>query len=150
MLTRYRTQSHDRIFNPEALIPPRPTISNFQWVSGTQYITPSDLDILIGGPDRPPSKRQIQQARADEAARRAGQRDAVNQSAANMKPGEQEGYWAWAQRNINERTEKLGIMGDNMDHLQQNSSGFADDVGKFVQKQKRGLVMGAVKSKFGL
>ena len=40
------TRSQDRIFNPELLIPPRPTISNFQWVSGTQYITPSDIDIL--------------------------------------------------------------------------------------------------------
>ena len=146
----HRLKNADRIFNPDALIPARPTISNFQWVSGTQYITPSDLDILIGGPDRPPSKRQLQQARVDEANRRDAQRANVNNAAANMHGNQTEGYLAWAQRNITQRTEKLGIMGENMDNLQKNSSGFADDVNKFVSKQKRGLVMGAVKSKFGL
>ena len=39
-------KSQDRLFNPEALIPPRPTISNMQWVSGTQFITPADMDVL--------------------------------------------------------------------------------------------------------
>lgn len=39
-------QSQDKLFDPQLLIPPRPTISNFQWVSGTQYITPSDMDVL--------------------------------------------------------------------------------------------------------
>lgn len=36
-----------------------------------------------------------------------------------------------------------------MDSLQTNSAGWAEDVGKFVQKQKRGVVTGLVKSKFG-
>lgn len=32
--------------NPDLLIPPRPTISNIQWISGTQYVTPADMDLL--------------------------------------------------------------------------------------------------------
>ena len=40
------TRSLDKIFNAEALIPPRPTISNMQWLSGTSYITPVDMDKL--------------------------------------------------------------------------------------------------------
>jgi hypothetical protein len=60
--TLHRRQ--DRLFNPERLIPPRPTISNVQWLTGTQHVTPLDMDILIGGPDRPPSKRMIAQARS--------------------------------------------------------------------------------------
>jgi WD40 repeat protein len=39
-------QSRDTLMNPELLIPPRPTISNMQWISGTQYVTPSDMDLL--------------------------------------------------------------------------------------------------------
>ena len=39
-------KSQDRLFNPTALIPPRPTISNLQWIAGTQYLTPDDLDLL--------------------------------------------------------------------------------------------------------
>jgi hypothetical protein len=31
-----------------------------------------------------------------------------------------------------------------MDHLQENSSGWADDVDKFVSKQKRNLVVGGI------
>ena len=41
-----RTRSLDQLLNPEAIIPPRPTISNLQWISGTQYITPSDMDLI--------------------------------------------------------------------------------------------------------
>ncbi|KAK8222124.1 Lethal(2) giant larvae sro7 [Zalaria obscura] len=138
-------KSQDRLFNPDALIPPRPTISNLQWISGTQYITPADMDVLIGGPDRPPSKRMIAQAKADELeARRAAVKGASGSAASEVGQGQggQEGYYAWMQRQITERTEKLGIMGDRMDELESNSSGWADDVSKFVQRQKRNAVMG--------
>jgi syntaxin-binding protein 5 len=134
-------RSKDLLFNPEALIPPRPTISNLQWVSGIQYVTPADMDILIGGPDRPPSKRMVAQARADEAAaRQAGRAGATG--GAGAAGGQEEGYWAYMTRQINERTEKLGIMSENVNKLEESSSGWADDVGKFVNQQKKNLVMG--------
>ncbi|KAF2122524.1 lethal giant larvae like, C-terminal-domain-containing protein [Lophiotrema nucula] len=150
-------QNRDTLINPELLIPPRPTISNLQWISGTQMVTPADMDLLIGGPDRPPSKRMLAQARSDEASRR---RDARPHSGAAgtsstagpaypTSPPADEGWGAWASRQLNERTEKLNLVGDSMDNLQQNSAGWAEDVNKFVAKQKRGLVMGAVKGKFG-
>jgi len=149
MISRNRTK--DTLWNPDLPIPPRPTISNLQWISGTQYITPADLDLLIGGPDRPPSKRMLAQARQDEVARRQAARGGTGASSSTAATGgEAEGWGAYMQRQINERTEKLNIMGDSMNRLEGNSSGWADDVSKYVQKQKRGLVMGAVKSRFGL
>ena len=57
-------------------------------------------------------------------------------------PPTDEGWGAWASRQFNERTEKLGQAGESMNSLQQNSAGWANDVNKFVAKQKRGLVMG--------
>ena len=39
-------QTRDTLLNPQLLIPPRPTISNLQWISGTQYVTPADMDLL--------------------------------------------------------------------------------------------------------
>jgi hypothetical protein len=39
-------RTKDTLINPELLIPPRPTISNMQWISGTQYVTPADMDLL--------------------------------------------------------------------------------------------------------
>ncbi|KAK5240005.1 Lethal(2) giant larvae sro7, partial [Cryomyces antarcticus] len=87
-------RSHDSLFNPQLPIPPRPTISNLQWISGTQYITPRDMDLLIGGPDRPPSKRMIAQARNDEQQRRSQNRGAASSSATGAAvPPQDEGYW---------------------------------------------------------
>ena len=101
--------SQDKLFNPEALIPPRPTISNLQWIAGTQYVSPTDLDLLIGGPDRPPSKRMMAAA-AEEARRGGGQSRAGTASS-------QEGWGEYMTRQLNERTEKLGIMGDSVERV---------------------------------
>ncbi|TKA46338.1 hypothetical protein B0A55_13468, partial [Friedmanniomyces simplex] len=147
-------KSQDRLFNPQALIPPRPTISTVQWVTGTQYITPADMDLLISGPDRPPSKRMLAQHAAEaEQTRRAGRAGANKQAAAAAGAAgdsSEEGYWAYMQRQVQERTEKLGLVGDNMENLEQNSASWAEEASKFVGKQKRGLATGLIKAKFGL
>ena len=39
-------RTRDMLFNPERVVPPRPTISNFQWLAGQQYITPEELHLL--------------------------------------------------------------------------------------------------------
>ncbi|KID98211.1 Lethal giant larvae (Lgl)-like protein, partial [Metarhizium majus ARSEF 297] len=128
-------QSPDTLINPELQCPPRPTISNMQWISGTQYVSPLDLDLLVGGPDRPPSKRMQEAAAAE---RRAGAGGLASQ----------ESWGAYLTRQVNERTERLGVVNEGMDSLQQQSQGWADDVTKFVNQQKRNLVMGSIKSKF--
>ncbi|RAL60000.1 hypothetical protein DID88_000626 [Monilinia fructigena] len=134
-------KSQDKLFNPEALIPSRPTISNLQWISGTQYVSPTDLDLLIGGPDRPPSKRMLA-ASAEEERLARGAGDGAGPS------GSQEGWGDYMTRQLNERTEKLNIMGDNMDKVQENSAGWADDVSKYVNKQKRGMLLGGITGKW--
>ncbi|KAI9870075.1 MAG: hypothetical protein M1830_004715, partial [Pleopsidium flavum] len=119
------SRSLDKLFNVQALVPPRPTISNLQWISGTQHVSPADMDILIGGPERPPSKRMIEQMRSEEHQRRiTGRPTPTTPPAAG---GQDEGYWAYMQRQVQERTERLGIMGDSMDKLEENSSGWAND-----------------------
>ncbi|KAF2433713.1 hypothetical protein EJ08DRAFT_694198 [Tothia fuscella] len=140
-------RSKDVLFNPDLPIPPRPTISNFQWVSGTQYVTPMDMDLLIGGPDRPPSKRMMDQARSDQVQAKQQARAGGGPAAAQ---GQQEGYWDYMQRQMAERTEKLNLMGDSVDKLGEASAGWADAAGKFVQQQKKNMIMGAVKGRFGL
>ncbi|KHN93813.1 Lethal giant larvae (Lgl)-lik [Metarhizium album ARSEF 1941] len=128
-------QSPDILINPELRCPPRPTISNMQWISGTQYVSPLDLDLLVGGPDRPPSQRMLDAAAAEKRAGAAG-------------TANQESWTAYLSRQVNERTERLGVVNEGMDSLQQQSQGWADDVTKFMNQQKRNLVMGSIKSKF--
>lgn len=145
-----RHRSQDRIFDPTKLIPPRPTISNFQWISGSQYITPTDLDLLISGPDRPPSKRMLAQARNDEAARRSEALSSRTASAETRAAAQSSETWAaYMQRQVTERTQNISLMGDRMESLETNSAGWADDVNQFVSRQKKNLIMGAVKHKFG-
>jgi hypothetical protein len=36
----------DTLYNPNTPVPARPTISNVQWISGTQYVTAADVDLL--------------------------------------------------------------------------------------------------------
>lgn len=136
--------SHDRLFNPQALVPPRPTISNLQWISGTQYVSPTDLDLLIGGPDRPPSKRMMDAAAAEDRQARLGS-PGSSRPPATQSP---EGWGEYMTRQLNERTEKLNIVGDSMDKAQENSQGWADDVSKFVSKQKRNVVLGGITGKW--
>lgn len=81
--------------------------------------------------------------RADEAAAAAA---GVPQAGGS---GSNETYWAYMQRQVAERTEKLNLMGDNMDRLEENSSGFVDDVNRFVGKQKKKAALGMLGSKFG-
>lgn len=135
-------QSPDTLINPALECPPRPTISNLQWISGTQHVSPLDLDLLVGGADRPPSKRMLEAAAAEQRATRAGD----SSSAAGSS--QQEGWGDYLTRQLNERTERLNMMGDGMNTLQEQSAGWAEDVNKFMGKQKRNMVLGGLKSKF--
>lgn len=136
-------QSPDTLINPKLECPPRPTISNLQWISGTQYVSPLDLDLLVGGADRPPSKRMLDAAAAEKRAARSGE-----PAPSTAAGGSNEGWGDYLTRQLNERTEKLNIMGDSMDGLQQQSQGWATDVNKYISKQKRSFVMGSIKNKF--
>ena len=101
--------------------------------------------IVVGGPDRPPSKRMIEQMRSEEQQRQQEQRTVNRGTSSSATSGrEEEGYWAYMQRQVQERTENLGIMGDNMEKLEENSSGWANDVNKFIGQQKRKMVLGGV------
>jgi len=134
----------DLLINPEIVIPPRPTISNLQWISGTQYVSPTDLDILIGGPDRPPSKRMLEATAAEQRAARQG--GGASSSAAGG--GAQEGWGQYFSRQLAERTDKLNIVDDTMDSLTKGSQGLADEMSKFVKQQKKNMLLGGIKGKF--
>lgn len=46
-------RSMDKMFNPEIVPPPRPTISNIQWLASSSYMAPADLDKLSKWPLSP-------------------------------------------------------------------------------------------------
>lgn len=102
-----------------------------------------DLENPVGGVDRPPSKRMIEQMRLDEQANRLSSRQTpVSSSAGASSSQSQEGYWAYMQRQVQERTENLNFMGDSIDKAEDSSARWANDVNKFVSRQKKKAVMG--------
>jgi hypothetical protein len=141
--------STDRLYDGTKVAPPRPTISNLQWIAGTQYITPSDMDILIGGADRPPSKRMMADMRAAQEAEFERQREAARTGRAAKPDPSQETYWAYMQRQIQERTENLGLAENSLDRAAESSESWSDGVDKFVAKQKKAVALGFIGSKFG-
>lgn len=82
----------------------------------------------------------IEQMRAEEQQQRLPGRQLPSSSSA--AGGQDEGYWAYMQRQVQERTEKLGVMGDSMDKLEENSSSWANDVSKYVSQQKKKVLLG--------
>jgi syntaxin-binding protein 5 len=52
------------------------------------------------------------------------------------------GYWNYVQKQLAERTQKLGSVNDGMDSLEQTTSNWLGDVNKFVSQQKRNAVTG--------
>lgn len=97
---------------------------------------------LVGGPDRPPSKRMLEQIRQQEQERQAAERGSRSRQTSSPTQESQEGYWSYMQRQVQERTERLNIMGDSMDRLEENSSGFASDVNKYIKNQKKKAILG--------
>jgi syntaxin-binding protein 5 len=82
----------------------------------------------------------MEQMRSEEAQRRTAE---LSPGAPSDASGSKdEGYWAYMQRQVQERTERLNFMGESMDKLEETSAGWADDVGKFVSQQKKKAVMG--------
>ncbi|KAH8668447.1 lethal giant larvae like, C-terminal-domain-containing protein [Xylariales sp. PMI_506] len=136
----------DVLINPGLQIPPRPVISNVQWLSGTQYITPTDLDLLIGGPDRPASKRMLAATAAEQRALGAG--PSSPGSGVYQQAQATEGWGEYLTRQLNERTEKLNLVNDSMDNAADASQKFAEDASKWVSDQKRKMLFGSITSKF--
>ena len=81
----------------------------------------------------------LEQMRAEDQAQRAAGR--ADPSSSSPAPGS-EGYWAYMQRQVQERTQNLNIMGDSMDRMEDNSAKWGDDVSKFVGRTKKKVVMG--------
>ncbi|KAL5606797.1 hypothetical protein BROUX41_003177 [Berkeleyomyces rouxiae] len=143
-------KSLDTILNPDLETPQRPTISNLQWMAGTQYVSPADFDLLLGGPDRPPSKRMLAAtAEAERLDSSHGTSPAQTQPArVGAAAQQQEGWGEYLTRQLNERTERLNILDNGAGGLADQSTSWAEDANKYVNKQKKNMFLAGLKGKF--
>lgn len=113
-----KVQPKDILHNPEIPIPQRPTISSLQWIKGTTHITATDFDTLIGGPNRPESKRAI----------------AMAQQRSNAASNSAAGVFANMTNAFNQRTQNLSNIQDNMQHLSDTTNEFKKAAGQMNKK----------------
>lgn len=78
----------------------------------------------------------------DQERRRLAREGRTGSNLSQASTGSQEGYWSYMTRQVQERTERLGIAGESMDRLEENSSNWARDVNKYVQNQKKKAILG--------
>lgn len=78
----------------------------------------------------------------DQERRRLAREGRTGSNLSQASTGSQEGYWSYMSRQVQERTERLGIAGESLDRLEENSSNWARDVNKYVQNQKKKAILG--------
>lgn len=84
----------------------------------------------------------VEQMRLEEQERQKAIREGRTPTGPARQNTDEEGYFAYMQRQMTERTQNLSFANDNMDRLEETSSGWARDVNKYVQNQKKKAVLG--------
>jgi syntaxin-binding protein 5 len=84
----------------------------------------------------------LAQARADTMQQRAVAAPSSSRTAA-LASEQDQGYWQYMQKQLSERTEKLGSVNDGMNSLEQTTGNWLGDVNKFVNQQKKNAVTGS-------
>lgn len=74
--------------------------------------------------------------------RKAAREERKHQNLQTPRNNQNAYYWDGLRHQLDERTERLGITGDSMDRLEENSSNFVNDVNKFISTQKRRAALG--------
>jgi syntaxin-binding protein 5 len=154
---------NDALYDALKTVPARPTISNIQWIMGTQYLSPADLNLLsnspirwrhtdgsiVGGPDRPLSKSQAaqqyaqdrQRALVERAARRSNTADSQTSSAS------QQGVFAQMSQAMNERGVRLEGVQETFNSIGETTSEWFNSLSKAAEDQKRKALFSSVTGK---
>ncbi|KAI5817520.1 lethal giant larvae like, C-terminal-domain-containing protein [Pyronema omphalodes] len=118
----------DVLYNPDTPPIQRPTISNLQWVTGTQFVSIEDLNVIIGGVNRPEKLTPAQ--------------------VAEVQASSSTGVFSDLAKRINERGEKLQGVEDSFDSLTNSAMGLSDAVSKYVGQQKKKALIGGITGKW--
>jgi len=152
----------DALYDAMKNVPLRPTISNLQWIMGTQYISAADLDLLsifassylltivVGGPDRPLSKSQAAQQYAQERQRALAERSVQRSNTASPQADATatQGVFAQMQHSLSERGERLGSLQDRFDEIGEATSEWFSGLSKSAESQKRKMLFSSVAGKY--
>ncbi|KAK7207000.1 lethal giant larvae like, C-terminal-domain-containing protein [Myxozyma melibiosi] len=160
----------DALYDVMKVQPPRPTISNLQWMSGVRYISPEDFDLLIGGPHRPRSQREMEEERARREQQRLAATQKIYHAPTASQPNRVASFFtgnasgsggAGGSRSVgrggaygnmsdavDERGEGLGYVQSQFAKLEEASSDYVKNLSDFLNEQKKSAATSYLKSKF--
>lgn len=126
----------DILYDAMKIMPPRPTISTIQWLKGRPVATVDDVDELLGGPRRPPSKFMIEQEQAQNEQRRLVEEKTKRQARTNS---------------YNKNNYGGGIMNSissTLDNLEESTNQYFNTLNETVKDGQNSMLKSALKNKF--
>ena len=137
---------------------PRPTISNWTWVTGTQWVQVADLDLLITGGIRPLSKRALERHAASQRQQALLDRESAAADKARLQSARNVGgYDRTSGRNAfgdmqqggQERGERVSHVSDVFDNISKASGEWLTEIDKMTSNAKKSAGKAALKSFLG-
>lgn len=133
----------DLLYDALKQIPARPTISTLQWIKGTPVAKIEDIDDLIGGPRRPPSKFMVAQQQADNEQRRLIEEKArQDERKARQRGGS--GY----NDGGNEEGGFFSGMSKTFDSIEEGTNEYLNSLSGVADQGKSSILKSAFKAKF--
>ncbi|KAG5518344.1 hypothetical protein PMAC_003141 [Pneumocystis sp. 'macacae'] len=131
-------------------IPQRPTISTWEWIIGTNYITIPELDLLIGGPNRPLPKKLLdsltEQRLKDKVKKKTSSVDEQDRFQSSTS------LFTQTTENIRERGKKIFGIEEKLNSLESSSISLLKSIQDYAGQQKSAIrkqaLKGTIKSFF--
>ncbi|KAG5438736.1 hypothetical protein PCANB_002456 [Pneumocystis canis] len=135
--------SNGILYDHSKKAPPRPTISTWEWVLGTKYITIAELDLLIGGPNRPLPKKSI-----DFLEQESTNKTKKKMVSADQKKDYQENLgnvFTQTAESICERGKKILGIEEKLQSLEKSSINLLKSIQNYTDQQKSAIRKQALK-----
>ncbi len=162
--TRHKDDTNtDRLFNENAIIPPRPTASTLLWAKGQiSYVSVDDLAMLVAGPNRKPPKNtesQLAYNISPEANPQSNYGGYNPQKGRDSDKGKSSSPYDQPVRRGTNNSGGLGSQGfmrslqNSIQTVEETFNDYANQASQTftegIEDQKKSMYSAAVKSKFG-
>ncbi|QSL66816.1 hypothetical protein MERGE_001203 [Pneumocystis wakefieldiae] len=127
------------LYDNSKKVPARPTISTWEWITGTKYITIAELDTLIAGPDRPLPKKLIQSL-AEQELKNKTEKKVLSTTQQNDTSESYSNIFVQTTENIRERGKKIFGVGEKLEFLEESSINMLKSIQDYANTQKRAIV----------
>lgn len=133
------------LYDNSKKVPARPTISTWEWITGTKYITIAELDTLIAGPDRPLPKKLIQSL-AEQELKNKTEKKVLSTTQQNDTSESYSNIFVQTTENIRERGKKIFGVGEKLEFLEESSINMLKSIQDYANTQKRAIGKKAFKT----